>query len=160
MRDRELEAQLRMLTLQLENWKKLHDLITYGLDKAKPIISAEQERQFTEIRGYLLQETEHVLTELNLLNEISGKAMNVLQRCVSIRGVRDLSTEEVRRLESEWNGVFTKLGIAQGQLKSRRKVLARQTAFAYYFGRFSAAASLTFSSTCGCDPGILSLRIV
>ena len=64
MRDRELEAQLRMLTLQLENWKKLHDLITYGLDKAKPIISAEQERQFTEIRGYLLQETEHVLTEL------------------------------------------------------------------------------------------------
>src|SRR6187397_3149418 len=110
MRDKALETQLRLLTLQLDNWKKLHDLITYGLDKAKPIISAEQERQFTEIRGYLLQETEHVLTELNLLNEISGKAMNVLQRCVSIRGVRDLSTEEVRRLESEWNGVFTKLG--------------------------------------------------
>jgi hypothetical protein len=136
MRDRELEAQLRLLTLQLENWKKLHDLITYGLDKAKPIISAEQERQFTEIRGYLLQETEHVLTELNLLTEISGKAMNVLQRSVSIRAVRDLSTEEVRRLEAEWNGVFTKLGIAQGQLKSRRKVLARQTPFAYYVGRF------------------------
>jgi hypothetical protein len=136
MRDRELEAQLRMLTLQLENWKKLHDLITYGLDKAKPIISAEQERQFTEIRGYLLQETEHVLTELNLLTELSGKAMNVLQRSVSIRGVRELSSEEVRRLEAEWNGVFTKLGIAQGQLKSRRKVLARQTPFAYYFARF------------------------
>jgi len=136
MRDRDLEAQLRMLTLQLENWKKLHDLITYGLDKAKPIISAEQERQFTEIRGYLLQETEHVLTELNLVTEISGKAMNVLQRCVSIRGVRELSTEEVRRLEQEWNGVFTKLGIAQGQLKSRRKVLSRQTIFAYYFARF------------------------
>jgi hypothetical protein len=136
MRDRELEAQLRLLTLQLENWKKLHDLITYGLDKAKPIISAEQERQFTEIRGYLLQETEHVLTELNLLNELSGKAMNVLQRCVSIRGVRELSTEDVRRLEAEWNGVFTRLGIAQGQLKSRRKVLARQTPFAHYFARF------------------------
>ena len=127
MRDRDLEAQLRMLTLQLENWKKLHDLITYGLDKAKPIISAEQERQFTEIRGYLLQETEHVLTELNLVTEISGKAMNVLQRCVSIRGVRDLSTEEVRRLEQEWNGVFTKLGIAQGQLKSRRLLAASPT---------------------------------
>jgi hypothetical protein len=136
MKDRDLEAQLRLLTLQLENWKKLHDLITYGLDKAKPIISAEQERQFTEIRGYLLQETEHVLTELNMLTEISGKAMNVLQRCVSIRGVRDLSTEEVRRLEAEWNGVFTKLGIAQGQLKSRRKVLARQTPFSYYLARF------------------------
>ena len=66
----------------MENWKKLHDLITYGLDKAKPMISAEQERQFTEIRGNLLQETEHVFTELNLLDEISGKAMNVLQRCV------------------------------------------------------------------------------
>ncbi len=136
MRDRELESRLRLLTLQLENWKKLHDLITYGLDKAKPIISAEQERQFTEVRGNLLQETEHVLTEVDLLGEISGKAMNVLQRCVSIRGVRELSNEEVRRLESEWNGVFTKLGIAQGQLKSRRKSLSRQTAFAYYFERF------------------------
>jgi hypothetical protein len=136
MKDRELEGRLRLLALQLENWKRLHDLITYGLDKAKPIISAEQERQFTEIRGNLLQETEHVLTELNLLAEISGKAMNVLQRCVSIRGVRELSNEEVRRLEAEWNGVFTKLGIAQGQLKSRRKALAPQTAFAYYFARF------------------------
>jgi hypothetical protein len=136
MRDRELESRLRLLTLQLENWKKLHDLITYGLDKAKPIISAEQERQFTEVRGNLLQETEHVLTEVGLLGEISGKAMNVLQRCVSIRGVRELSNEEVRRLETEWNGVFTKLGIAQGQLKSRRKSLSRQTSFAYYFARF------------------------
>jgi hypothetical protein len=136
MKDRELESQLRLLALQLENWKRLHDLITYGLDKAKPIISAEQERQFTELRGNLLQETEHVLTELNLLAELSGKAMNVLQRCVSIRGVRELSNEEVRRLESEWNGVFTKLGVAQGQLKSRRKALARQTPFAYYFARF------------------------
>jgi hypothetical protein len=136
MRDRELEAKLRLLTLQLENWKKLHDLITYGLDKAKPIISAEQERQFTEVRGNLLQETEHVLTEVGLLGEISGKAMNVLQRCVSIRGVRELSNEEVRRLETDWNGVFTKLGIAQGQLKSRRKSLSRQTPFAYYFARF------------------------
>jgi hypothetical protein len=136
MRDRELESQLRLLTLQLGNWKRLHDLITYGLDKAKPIISAEQERQFTEIRGNLLQETEHVFTELNVLEELSGKAMNVLQRCVSVRGVRELSNEEVRRLESEWNGVFTKLGVAQGQLKARRKALARQTAFAYYFARF------------------------
>jgi len=136
MRDRELETQLRLLSLQLESWKRLHDLITYGLDKTKPIISAEQERQFTEIRGNLLQETEHVLTALNLLSDLSGKAMNVLQRCVSIRGVRDLSNEEVRRLESEWNGVFTRLGVAQGQLKSRRKALARQTALSYYLSRF------------------------
>ena len=36
MRDKALETQLRLLTLQLDNWKKLHDLITYGLDKARP----------------------------------------------------------------------------------------------------------------------------
>jgi hypothetical protein len=135
MKDPELETKLRLLSLQLENWKRLHDLITYGLDKAKPIISAEQERQFTEIRANLLQETEHVLTQLNLLSDLSGKAMNVLQRCVSIRSIRDLSNEDVRRLESEWNGVFTRLGVAQGQLKSRRKALARQTALSYYFSR-------------------------
>ena len=78
MRDKTLETKLRLLTLQLESWKKLHDLITYGLDKAKPIISAEQERQFTEIRANLLQETEHIFNELGILDELSGKAMNVL----------------------------------------------------------------------------------
>jgi len=121
--------------LQLENWKKLHDLITYGLDKAKPIISSEQERQFTEIRGNLLQEIEYVFRELNMVAEVSGKAMSVLQRGVSMRGVRDLSNEEVRRLETDWNGVFTKLGLMQGQLKARRKDLAEQTALSYYLNR-------------------------
>lgn len=135
MRDKALETKLRLLTLQLDNWKKLHDLITYGLDKAKPIISAEQERQFTDVRANLLQETEHSFRELGLLGELSGRAMNVLQRGVSMRGVRELPNEEVRRLEAEWNGVFTKLGVLQGQLKSRRKVLAGQTPLSYHLGR-------------------------
>ena len=136
MKDPELEAKLRLLSIQLENWKKLHDLITYGLDKAKPIISTEQERQFTEIRSYLLQESEHILRKLNLVGELSGKVMNVLQRASSVRGLRDLTMEEVRRMEVEWNGVFTKLGIVQGQLKGRRKDLAGKTALGYYFSRF------------------------
>jgi hypothetical protein len=126
----------------LDSWKKLHDLITYGLDKARPIISAEQERQFTEIRANLLQETEHVFGVLGVLGELSGRAMNVLQRGVSVRGVRDLSNEEVRRLETEWNAVFTKLGVIQGQLKSRRKTLAGQSPVAYYLNRvFSRPAT-------------------
>jgi hypothetical protein len=142
MRDRHLETQLRLLTLQLDNWKRLHDLIIYGLDKAKPIISAEQERQFTETRANLLQETEHCFRELGLLSELSSRAMNVLQRGVSMRGVRELTNEEIRRLESEWNGVFTKLGVLQGQLKSRQKSLAGQTAFSYYLsGLFQRRAA-------------------
>ena len=144
MRDRDLETKLRLLTVQLDNWKKLHDLITYGLDKAKPIISAEQERQFTDLRGHLLQETEFVLRELNALGELSGKAMNVLQRASSVRGMRDLSNDETRRLETEWNSVFTKLGVLQGQLKGRRKHLGTQTAFSYYASRlFRRDAAVT-----------------
>ena len=142
MRDKSIETQLRLLTLQLDNWKKLHDLITYGLDKARPIISAEQERQFTEIRANLLQESEHVFGALGVLADLSGRAMNVLQRCVSVRGVRELTGEEVRRLESEWNGVFTKLGVVQGQLKSRRKSLAEQNPVSFYLSRvFSRPAT-------------------
>jgi len=142
MRDKSVETQLRLITLQLDNWKKLHDLITYGLDKARPIISAEQERQFTEIRANLLQETEHVFGALGVLADLSGRAMNVLNRCVSVRGVRDLSNDDVRRLESEWNGVFTKLGVVRGQLKSRRKSLAEQTALSYFVSRlFSRPAT-------------------
>ena len=135
MRDKKVETKLRLLTLQLENWKRLHDFITYGLDKARPIISAEQERQFTEIRANLLQETEYVFGALNTVSDLSGKAMNVLQRASSIRGVRELANEEIRRLETEWNGVFTKLGVIQGQLKSLRKDLASQTPIRYYISR-------------------------
>ncbi len=144
MRDIQLETQLRLLTLQLDNWKKLHDLIIYGLDKAKPIISAEQERLFTETRANLLQETEHAFRELELLGELSSRAMNVLQRGISMRGVRELANDEVRRLEADWNGVFTKLGVLQGQLKSRKKILAGQTVITYHLGRIfqrSPAAS-------------------
>src|SRR4051812_11660137 len=132
MKDKILESKLRVLTLQLDSWKKLHDFITYGLDKAKPIISAEQERHFTEVRAALLQETEFVFRELDLLGELSGKAMNVLNRASSVRGTRELTNEEIRRLEMEWNGVFTKLGVLQGQLKSQRRHLARLSAFKYY----------------------------
>jgi len=135
MRDQELETKLRMLTLQLDNWKKLHDFINYGLDKAKPIISAEQERQFTEIRSHLLQETEHIFKHLNIVGEMSGKLMNVLQRGSSVRGVRELSNEEVRRLEMDWNSVFTKLVVVQGQLKAQRKALAGQTVFRHHLNR-------------------------
>jgi hypothetical protein len=143
MKNQELETELRLLALQLDSWKKLHDLITYGLDKAKPIISAEQERQFTEIRSHLLQETEHIFRRLNILGELSGKLMNVLQRGSSVRGVRELSSDEVRRLEMDWNTVFTKLGVVQGQLKARRKALASQTTFRdrlnRLFGRLAPA---------------------
>jgi hypothetical protein len=132
MRDKAVDSKLRLISLQLDSWRKLHELVTYGLDKAKPIISAEQERLFTEVRGNLLQETEHVLGELNLLHELSARALNVLNRASSVRAVRDLSAEEVRRLETEWNTVFTKLGLIQGQLKARRKALAGQNAFRYW----------------------------
>src|ERR1700736_2538416 len=100
MRDKNLETKLRLVTLQLENWKKLHDLVTYGLDKAKPIISVEQERQFTEVRANLLQETEHVLRELNLLSDLSGRAMNVLNRSSSLCASFQMTT----RAAWKWNG--------------------------------------------------------
>lgn len=135
MKDKETETKLRLIALQLESWKKLHDLITYGLDKAKPIISVDQERQFTEARANLLQETEHALRELNLIGDLSGRAMNVLNRGSSLRVVRELSNDDARRLETDWNSVFTKLGVAQGQLKSRRKAFAEVTPFKAFMSR-------------------------
>lgn len=97
-----------------------------------------------EIRSNLLQESEHVFSALGVLAELSGRAMNVLNRCVSVRGVRDLANDEVRRLEAEWNGVFTKLGVVQGQLKSRRKALAQQTVFSYNFDRLFRRPSASY----------------
>ena len=69
--------------------------------------------------------------------------MNTLQRASSIRGVRELSGEETRRLESDWNAVFTKLGVLQGQLKARRRELLGRSVLKQtlsgIFGRKGAA---------------------
>jgi hypothetical protein len=142
MRDSALETQIRLLTLEMENWKKIHDFITYALDKSKPIISADQERQFTDTRSLLLQESERVFSQTDLVTELSGKTMNVLQRATSIRGVRDLSAEETRRLEADWNAVFTRIGVVQGQLKGRRRELLNSSlisiSLARLFGRKAA----------------------
>ena len=135
MIDPVLETELRLLGLQLESWKRLHSFITYALDKAKPMISAEQEIQFTETRGILLQESEHVFEELDLVEALSGKAMNVLQRATSVRGMRELSLDETRRLEMDWNAVFTKMGVVQGQLKARKKELRSRTALGEFVAR-------------------------
>src|SRR5450432_3782836 len=131
MRDPVVETELRLLTLQVESWKRLHSFITYALDKTKPIISVEQEREFTEARGILFQESEHVFEELSLVEQLSGKLMNVLHRATSVRGVRELPTDELRRLEADWNAVFTKMGLVLGQLKARRKELRSQSAFSH-----------------------------
>lgn len=135
MIDPTVENDLRLIALQVESWKKFHGFITYALDKAKPIISVEQERQFTEVRSVLLQESKHVFEELNLEEDLAGKTMNVLQRSTSLRGVRALPADEVRRIELDWNTVFTKLGVAQGQLKARRKELASRTVLGETLGR-------------------------
>jgi hypothetical protein len=69
--------------------------------------------------------------------------MNVLQRVASLRAVRDLSVEDARRMEADWNFVFTRLGITQGQLKTRRKELLNRGLLAHalrqLFGRKAAA---------------------
>lgn len=132
MKDRQLEERLRLLSLQLDSWKRLHDLLTYGLDKSKPIISADQERQFTSLRENLLQETEYIFKELALGGDLATRTMNVLNRGASLRAVREFAGEDARRLEADWNGVFTKLGLVQGQMKARRKALREQTTLQYY----------------------------
>lgn len=135
MKDSALETDLRLLSLQVESWKKLHNFISYALDKSKPLISVVQEGHFTETRSILLQESEHVFEELNIVEEAAGKTMMVLQRATSMRGVRELPGEEARRLEMDWNAVFTKLGVLQGQLKARRKGLRTRSAFSVSLGR-------------------------
>ena len=81
------------------------------------------------------QRVEKLSRELNLLNDLSGRAMNVLKRGSSLRTVRELSNDDAGRLEVEWNAVFTKLGVAQGQLKSLRKAFYEVTPFDYFKSR-------------------------
>jgi hypothetical protein len=49
--------------------------------------------------------------------------------------VRELFADETRRLESDWNAVFTRLGVVQGQLKARRRELLRRSALRQIFLR-------------------------
>ena len=79
---------------------------------------------------------------LSLLEQLTSKVMNVLLRATSVRGMRDLPSDEARRLESDWNSVFTKMGLVLGQLKARRKELRAQSKWTHtlsgIFGQKSA----------------------
>ena len=103
MKDPILETKLRLLGLQIESWKKLHDFITYALDKGKPIISAGPGKAvYRGAAASSCRRAEYVFDELGLLAELSGKAMNVLQRVASLRGGRAISrTEDARRMEAD-----------------------------------------------------------
>src|SRR5437870_5338072 len=61
MRNKDLEAKLRLVALQLENWKKLHDLITYGLDKAKPefVLKLLKKRLFSSPAAFAITLEKH-----------------------------------------------------------------------------------------------------
>ena len=105
--------------------------MSYAFDRSKPIISVEQERQFTEVRLNLLHETGYVLKKANLLDELSAETMRVLNGGLSMRALRELSPGEAARLESDWNVVFTGLALRQGELKSLRKALAEHNILSY-----------------------------
>jgi hypothetical protein len=136
VKDPALENDLRLLTLQAESWKRLHDFMNWALDKAAPMITLEQERQFTELRGILLQESEHVLSELDLSDELLGKTLNLLNRATSMRAMRELSGIDARRLEMDWNVIFAKMGTVLGQLKKMRKEFSLRKNFAETLAQF------------------------
>jgi hypothetical protein len=110
--------------------------MNWALDKAAPMITLEQERQFTELRGILLQESEHVLSELDLSDELLGKTLNVLNRATSMRAMRELSGIDARRLEMDWNVIFAKMGTVLGQLKKMRKEFSLRKNFAETLAQF------------------------
>jgi len=72
MKDVEPKRKLRLISLQLESWKKLHDLVTYGLDKAKPIISAERNGNLGKCERICCRKPSTFFRELNLLNDLSA----------------------------------------------------------------------------------------
>jgi hypothetical protein len=56
-----------------------------------------------------------------------------------VRGARDPPNEQILNRSGgsrqTGTGVFTKLGLVQGQLKARRKELAERPVFTYHFER-------------------------
>lgn len=126
MRDPQIEKRIRLIDLFLDNWKRFHALVAHSQNRARPEISLAQEKEFTDVRGFLLEEYEHIFEQLGVSSEIHTSTRQALTTAASMNGVRTLDQEHARRMENQWNEVFTRMETILGQLKVRKTELARR----------------------------------
>jgi hypothetical protein len=127
MRDPLIEKKIRFIDLFLDNWKRFHALAAHALNRSRPEISITQEREFTDIRGFLLEEYSHIFEQLGISSEIQTSTRQVLTTAGSLNDIRQLGPEVARRMENQWNDVFTRMETNLGQLKVRKTELARKS---------------------------------
>lgn len=135
MKDPDIEKRIRLIELFLDNWKKLHELMAYSLNVDAPEISMSQERKFTEVRSYLLEEYEHIFNKLGLEKSIYSTTKSVLITAVSMHRSRQLNAETSKKVENEWNEIFTNLEIQLGQLKVKKSELAKINLLSVVFNK-------------------------
>jgi hypothetical protein len=133
MRDPQIEKKIRLIDLFLDNWKRFHALIAHSLNRSRPEISTAQEREFTDLRSFLLEEYEHIFEQLAISSEIQHSTRQVLTSAASMNDVRNLEREVARRMENQWNEVFTRMETIFGQLKVRKTELARKNVLTVWF---------------------------
>ena len=127
MRDPLIEKKIRLIDLFLDNWKRFHALVAHALNRSRPDISIAQEREFTDIRGFLLEEYEHIYDQLGTSSEIQLSTRQVLTTAASLNDIRQVGPEIAKRMENQWNEVFTRMETIFGQLKVRKSELARKS---------------------------------
>jgi len=129
MRDPQIEKRIRLIDLFLDNWKRFHALIAHALNRSRPDISTSQEKEFTDLRSFLLEEYEHTFEQLGISSELHHSTRQVLTIAASLNDIRNLDREISRRMENQWNEVFTRMETIFGQLKVKKSDLARKNVF-------------------------------
>ncbi len=126
MRDPQVERKIRFSVLFLDNWKKFHAHLTQALNRSRSDISVAQEKEFTDLRSYLLEEFDHILDQIGLSGDTRASTRQVLTMASSLNALRSLDRESSRKLENQWNDVFTRVETALGKLKLEKSELARK----------------------------------
>jgi hypothetical protein len=135
MRDPQIERKIRFSVLFLDNWKKLHAMMAHSLNRSTSDISISQEKEFTDLRSYLLEEFEYILDQIGLGGDTTMRTRQVLTAGASLSHYRQLDRESSRKLENQWNDVFTKVETALGKLKLEKSELARKPSIQVWFER-------------------------
>lgn len=135
MRDPQIERKIRFSVLFLDNWKKMHAMMAHSLNRSTSEISAAQEKEFTDLRSYLLEEFEYILDQIGLGGDTTMRTRQVLTAGASLNHYRQLDRESSRKLENQWNDVFTKVETTLGKLKLEKSELARKHSIQVWFER-------------------------
>jgi hypothetical protein len=116
--NKKVEQLIAQMENYLECWKQFNQFV--GLARTKKF-SAEDEKQFLEIKSVLVQELELILAAVEVTQPTRQEVHDLVGNAPSLRYLSEMNDGVLRNLENAWHKIYIGWHAVLGQLKVRQR---------------------------------------